>query len=109
MSGNLRVETAVGNIYAHLARTRPLENSVLTTGAGDITVYIPADFPLTIRAENASPEGSRSIVSAFPGTPIRSVGPLAVIETKVHGGGPLLRLAGTGGTISILKLEKQDE
>ncbi len=101
VSGRLRASTVVGDIYASLAGGRRGGESLLTTGGGDITIVIPAGFPLTIRAENASPERARRIVSDFPGIQVRTVGPLAVAEGSVNGGGPLVRLAGTGGTIYI--------
>jgi len=76
----------------------------LTTGAGDITVYIPVDYPVTIRAENAASNGARAIVTDFPLT-IRTAGSVAVAEGKIGGGGPLLQLTGMGGTITIRKRE----
>jgi hypothetical protein len=106
IAGNVRVATAVGNIHGSLARGRRIEGGTLTTGAGDITIYIPADYPVTIRAESASSNAARAIdVSDFPGLTVRRSGQVTIAEGKINGGGPLLRLNGMGGTISIKKRE----
>ena len=43
------------------------------------------------------------IVSEFPGIPVRLQGTQVVAEGAINGGGPLLRISGTGGTIFIKK------
>ena len=104
IAGNVRAATAVGNIQAYFVKGLRVESGSLTTGGGDITVWIPRDFPITIRAENAASGGPHAIVSDFPLT-IRTSGSVAVAEGTIGGGGPLLRLSGIGGTISIKKRE----
>jgi DUF4097 and DUF4098 domain-containing protein YvlB len=104
ISGNVRAATAVGNIHAYLVKGLRVQASTLTTGGGDITVWIPVDYPVTIRAENASSNAARAIVTDFPLT-IRTAGSVAVAEGNIGGGGPLLRLSGIGGTINIKKRE----
>jgi len=68
-------------------------------------VYIPSGAVITIRAEGDRSGGARSIVSEFPGIAVRAEGPVAIAEGSLNGGGPLLRLAGIGGTIFIKKQE----
>jgi hypothetical protein len=41
------------------------------------------------------------VVSDFPGIAQRTVGMQVLAEGPVNGGGPMLRIAGTGGTIFI--------
>lgn len=101
VSGALRAATAVGDIFASLAGGRRGEESALSTGGGDITVVIPAGYPLTIRAEAHSTERVKRIVSEFAAIRIRNDGPVAIAEGSLYGGGPLLRLASTNGTIYI--------
>lgn len=103
VSGILKASTAVGNVFASLAGARTIQDSVLETGGGDITVIIPARSGITIRAENASAPAMRKIISDFPEITVRTVGPLAIGEGKIYGGGSLLKLSGTGGTIFIKK------
>ena len=103
ISGSLRASTAVGSISAALLADQPFTDSFLTTGSGDITVFIPSKLGITIRAENGSADSLRRIVSDFPGIPVRMVGRVVVAEGPLNGGGPLLRIRGTGGTIYIRK------
>jgi DUF4097 and DUF4098 domain-containing protein YvlB len=97
IAGPLRVTTAVGNIVASLAGGRAFANSFLETGNGDITVSIPSNLGVTIRAET---DWGR-IVSDFTVLTPRVYGMRAVAEGPVNGGGPILRIAGMGGTIFI--------
>lgn len=101
VSGPLRVSTAVGNIMASLLAGKPLADSFLTTGDGDITVLIPSNLGVTVWAENSLADSPRRIVSDFPGIPVRMRGMQVVAEGQVNGGGPLLRISGMGGTIYI--------
>ncbi len=101
IAGPMRVSTAMGNIIASLLGGRPLSDSFLSTGNGDITVLIPSNVGVTIRAENDLADSLRRIISDFPGIPVRMMGTQVVAEGPVNGGGPLLRISGTGGTIFI--------
>jgi DUF4097 and DUF4098 domain-containing protein YvlB len=101
IAGPLRVSTAVGSIIASLLGSSPFSDSFLATGNGDITVLIPSNLGVTIRAENDLADSPRRIVCDFPGIPVRMRGMQVVAEGPVNGGGPLLRIAGTGGTIFI--------
>ena len=79
-----------------------MTDSILSTNAGDITVLIPSNLALTLQATNES-GGSGRINSDFP--QIRpQVGGIAgavVAEGSLNGGGPLLRVNVTGGTIYL--------
>ena len=99
IAGSMRVSTAVGSIMASLLG--PFAESFLATGNGDITVLIPSNLGVTIRAENDLADSPRRIVCDFPGVPVRMRGMQVVAEGPVNGGGPLLRITGTGGTIFI--------
>jgi DUF4097 and DUF4098 domain-containing protein YvlB len=99
--GGLRVSTAMGSIIASLLGGSPFADSFLATGNGDITVLIPSNVGVNIHAENDGADSLRRIVSDFPGVPVRMRGMQVVAEGPVNGGGPLLRISGTGGTIFI--------
>jgi DUF4097 and DUF4098 domain-containing protein YvlB len=101
IAGSMRVSTAVGSIIASLLGGGPFLDSFLATGNGDITVLIPSNLGVTILAENDLADSPRRIVSDFPGVPVRMRGMQVVAEGPVNGGGPLLRITGTGGTIFI--------
>jgi len=101
VAGTLRATTAVGDILASLSGAGTRLESLLTTGGGDIIVYVPTRLPITIRAESLHSESPRRIVSEFPGLVPRIEGARAVAEGKIAGGGPLLRLASSSGTIYI--------
>ena len=101
ISGSVRVTTAIGSIIAGLLAGKPMADSFLSTGSGDITVFIPSNLGVTIRAENELAGNIRRIVSDFPGIAVRVQGAQVVAEGPVNGGGPILRISGTGGTIFI--------
>lgn len=101
IAGSMRVSTAVGSIIASLLGGSPFADSFLATGNGDITVMIPSNLGVTIRAQNDLADSPRRIVSDFPGVPVRMRGMQVVAEGRINGGGPLLQITGTGGTIFI--------
>ena len=88
-----------GNVPGHA-----MTDSILSTNAGDITVLIPSNLALTVQAINES-GGAGRINSDFPqvrppsgGSP--GAGPL-VAEGMINGGGPMLRINVTGGTVYL--------
>ena len=103
-SGALRAVSDVGSIQAELHGGLRLQDSVLSTGAGDITVYIPSNIAVTVHALNESGRLGR-IISEFPEIPVRRAveesGPGTLAEGALNGGGPVLRLTSTGGTIYL--------
>jgi hypothetical protein len=100
ISGAMRVSITTGNILANLLAGR-IQESSLATANGDITVLIPSNLGVTIRAENEMADTLRRIVSDFPGIPVRIRGSQVVAEGPINGGGPLLQISGAGGTIFI--------
>jgi DUF4097 and DUF4098 domain-containing protein YvlB len=98
--GSMQVSTMMGSILANLLGGKPA-NSFLATGDGDITVLIPSNVGVTIRAQSEMADTIRRIISEFPGIPVRRQGNEIVAEGPVNGGGPLLRISATQGTIFI--------
>ena len=78
-------------------------DSSVSTASGDITVYIPSNVGVTIRAQNDGASRAQGIVSEFQGVQVRMNGGTAFAAGAINGGGPILRLEGTGGTIWIKK------
>jgi hypothetical protein len=103
-SGALRAVSDVGSIQAELPGGLHLQDSVLSTGAGDITVFIPSDIAVTIQALNQSGRLGR-IVSEFPEIAVRRLleesNPGVSAEGTLNGGGPVLKLTSAGGTIYL--------
>ena len=106
-SGALQAVSDVGNILAELIPGVRLEDSALSTGAGDITVYIPSNLALTIKALNESNRLGR-IVSEFPEVPVRQLqqDSRMFAEGSLNGGGPVLQLTSTGGTIYLRRVRR---
>jgi len=100
ISGPMRVSTSMGSILANLLGSK-LSDSYLATGGGDITVLIPSNLGVTIQAQNNMSDTLRRIMSDFREVQVRRQGPRVVAEGPVNGGGPLLQISGTGGTIFI--------
>ena len=103
-SGSLRAVTDVGNILAEFMGGVRLQDSILSTGAGDITVYIPSNLALTVKALNETGSAGR-IVSEFSEILIRQAAEAprqgVLAEGALNGGGPVLRLTSAGGTIYL--------
>ena len=100
ISGPMRVSTSMGSILVNLLGSK-LGDSYLATGGGDITVLIPSNLGVTIQAQNSMSDTLRRILSDFREIQARRQGPRVVAEGSVNGGGPLLQISGTGGTIFI--------
>src|ERR1039457_2740825 len=98
--GPMSVSTDAGNILANLMASR-LAESLLATGNGDITVVIPSNISVTIRAENQMADTLRRIVSEFREIQPRPIGTHLVAQGQVNGGGPLLQISASSGTIFL--------
>jgi DUF4097 and DUF4098 domain-containing protein YvlB len=98
--GPMSVSTDAGNILANLMGSR-LAESLLATGNGDITVVIPSNISVTIRAENQMADTLRRIVSEFREIQPRPIGTHLVAQGQVNGGGPLLQISASAGTIFL--------
>jgi len=72
------------------------------TGSGDITVFIPSNLAVTVQASSAYP-GNHRIVSGFSEIQPRLSHDDRQPEAQgaINGGGPLLRLTASGGTICL--------
>jgi hypothetical protein len=105
VGGPLRASTASGSILAELLAGNRIENSTLSTNAGDITVFIASNLPLTVAARNESVGALGRIISDFPeiqGKPVSQPGTSPVVaEGALNGGGPVLRINVVGGTIYL--------
>jgi hypothetical protein len=108
VTGALHVSANSGNILAQLIAGHPFADSLLSTNAGDITVFIPSNIALTIQATNET-GGAGRIISEFTQVPVKpgvqSGSGTVVAEGALNGGGPVLRVNVIGGTI-YLRREK---
>jgi DUF4097 and DUF4098 domain-containing protein YvlB len=102
ISGPIRVATSMGSIMAALLGSH-LADSYIATGNGDITVLIPSNVGVTIQADNTMADTLRRIISDFSTVQPRRQGTHVVAAGALNGGGPVLQLAATGGTIFIKK------
>jgi DUF4097 and DUF4098 domain-containing protein YvlB len=109
VSGPVNVSTAAGSILAEWAGGVRMENSVLNSASGDITVVIPARLAVTVQAMNELPGKYGRIVSEFSEirllpviAPVR--GPI-LAEGDLNGGGPVLRVSASRGTIFLRRKE----
>jgi DUF4097 and DUF4098 domain-containing protein YvlB len=102
--------TGAGAIVAKFtASDRPRHDSILETPTGDITIFLPADLPMTIRATVGLGAG-HTIYSEMPGLSIDSEGhelnSSIVAEGKLNGGGPVLDVHAGNGNIIFRKLDR---
>ena len=102
-SGVIRVTTASGNVVAEFLGDKLVTNSFVSTGSGDITVFLPSNLKVTVRAQNSGATRREGIISDFPGLQIAMAGGTASARGVLNGGGPLLQIQGTSGTIWIRK------
>jgi len=105
--GPIRLNTMAGNILAELVAGRPLQESILSTLAGDITVLIPSNLAVTVQARNETQGARGRIVSDFREIQTKPFQP--GVEPKVatgslNGGGPVLRVTAAGGNIYLKRL-----
>lgn len=110
LTNGVQVETGAGSIIAEFAGGASLTNSMLETSSGDVTVYLPANVGVTIRG--AIEAGSKNSVHSDFGE-LRVVadsdqwGPHEVlVEGKLNGGGPVLKIRTTTGNIVLLRAKK---
>ena len=108
VSGPMRASTGRGSVIAEvisrkITQGQRLEDSFLSTGAGDISVLLPSDMGVTVDAEMSGTQAVGAIVSDYPG--LRSVTGRTSVTARgaINGGGPTLRLRASGGRIKIRK------
>jgi DUF4097 and DUF4098 domain-containing protein YvlB len=107
---SVRAETGAGGIIVKLVSSSDLRsNSTLETSAGDITVYLAKDLPITVRASIEIANG-HTIRSDFGDIHVANEGgnwpgPRTVTaDGKLNGGGPVLKVRTSSGNISFLRL-----
>jgi hypothetical protein len=103
--GALRASTAAGSIMAELLSGNRIQDSTLSTNAGDITVFIASNIPLTVLARNDSGGATGRIISDFKEIRVKAgsepgASPV-MAEGALNGGGPVLRINVNGGTIYL--------
>ena len=102
--GPIRLNTMVGNILAELLAGRPLQESVLSTLAGDITVLIPSNLAVTVQAKNDTQGARGRIISDFAEIQTKPFQPGVdprVATGSLNGGGPVLHVTAAGGNIYL--------
>ena len=117
-AGNIELEgvpaadatTEVGSIVAKFSNFGgPRQNSALETSLGDITVFLPSDLPVTVRA-SVDLGGGHTISSELPDIRIVQDGVDSngsiFAEGELKGGGPGLRVHTSNGSIHFRKLER---
>ena len=78
----------------------------MASGSGDVTVFVPSNLAVTVKALNETAKPGAKVISQFPeiqqmlSTVGRQAGPV-VAQGSLNGGGPVLMLSATGGQISI--------
>ena len=106
-----RAETSAGGIIARfLASNGEPADSVLETSMGDITVYLPSNLNITVRAAIEVANG-HNIRSEFPELRVSSeggdYGPKTVTaEGSLNGGGPVLKVRVTTGNINFRRANR---
>lgn len=107
VAGPVRAETAGGEIFCEVVG-KDAGAVELSTGGGDVTLVLPANFrgdvEVTVRSVDA--DGSY-VVSEFPEIAVsshRGPGPGVVrAEGRLNGGGPKVAVRASSGTIHIRK------
>jgi len=106
---SVQAETSAGGIIVKLLSSSGVHsNSTLETSAGDITVYLANDLPISIRAEIEVATG-HGIHSDFPDIHISSEGgqwgPKTVTaEGQLNGGGPVLKVRTNSGNVNFRRI-----
>jgi hypothetical protein len=96
-------ESASGSIVAQFIPGISVLDSFLSTGSGDITVWIPSNLRVSIRAQNEGSGNIGTVFSDFPGMRVMPAGAAVMADLLINGGGPMVQLAGNGGRIYIRK------
>ena len=107
VDGALRAVTADGMILAEIRPGAVLGDSLFAAQRGDIIVYLPSNLAVTVRARTEASSGMAGrIVSEFKEVEAhRDRRRFAFAEGRLNGGGPVLELAASGGTIHLRRLK----
>jgi hypothetical protein len=113
----VQAETAAGGIIVKLLSlggaangAAARNNSTLETSAGDITVYLANDLPISIRAAIEVANG-HTIKSDFSDIRISTEGgqwgPQTVTaEGQLNGGGPVLKVRTNSGNVNFRRISR---
>jgi DUF4097 and DUF4098 domain-containing protein YvlB len=108
---SVQAETSAGGIIVKLlSSTGVRNNSTLETSAGDITVYLANDLPISIRAEIEIANG-HTIHSDFSDIHVSTeggdYGPKTVTaEGQLNGGGPMLKVRTNSGSVNFRRISR---
>jgi len=108
---SVQAETPAGGIVVKLLSSADgRKDSTLETSAGDVTVYLANDLPISIRAEIEAANG-RTIRSDFSDIRVSSEGgpwgPKTVTaEGQLNGGGPVLKVRTNSGNINFRRISR---
>ncbi|MGA7567254.1 MAG: hypothetical protein WBW53_14470 [Terriglobales bacterium] len=110
---SVQAETSAGGITVKLLASNgaaPRSNSTLETAAGDITVYLANNLPISIRAEIELANG-HTIHTDFPDIHVSTEGgpwgPKTVTaEGQLNGGGPVLKVRTNSGNVNFLRVSR---
>jgi len=110
VAGAVRAISGSGDIVAQLMAGRRLENSKLSTNSGDITVVIPASSILTVVAQSMRSGAAGRIISDFPEIRVAGRsgpgGNLEMAEGLLNGGGPVLQVVASGGSVYLRRQQR---
>jgi DUF4097 and DUF4098 domain-containing protein YvlB len=105
VGGAVRVSTGAGQIFAELDPTARIEESILSTARGDVSVMLPSNLAVTVKALVESTGRGSRVVSDFPEIrPPAAFGvyaPGRVVQWRLNGGGPLLTLSASQGAVYV--------
>ncbi len=96
--GSINADTSGGSIKAHISQ-QPDSDCRLTTSGGGITVYLTRDIAVDLDAGTSG----GSVHTEFPVT-IQGKIEKRKLKSKINGGGPLLYLQTSGGSIYIKEI-----
>lgn len=102
-AGHVQATTVGGAISVRLTGARLERPLGLRSTAGPISVTLPADLPLTIRAQSGA--GRPTTTWAADTAAVRA-DPDGSLEAQVAGGGPLLRIDSASGPISLATYQR---
>ena len=107
---SVKAETGAGSIIVKLVSSSDARsNSTLETSAGDITVYLANDLPISIRAAIEMANG-HTIRTDFSDIHVVTEGEWGAktvrAEGQMNGGGPTLKVRTSSGNISFLRASR---
>jgi hypothetical protein len=110
LSQGAKVETGGGGITAEFLGNKGFTGGTLQTPAGDIVVYLSNDVKATVKASVDVASG-RSIRSDFSDIKVTAEGgqwgpKTYYAEGNLNGGGPVLRIHTTTGSIELRRAKK---